>query len=120
MADDVTTGSTAPGRTPVADRRHPAHRFAGRLTAALEEVAGAPLLSLLSLSPAETTETLRELTTALTRLRALQLAVLAHADTLDLAATTHATSTAAWLRTLTPITGPAAVRDVTLATALTD
>jgi hypothetical protein len=122
MADDVTRQPAA-GRTPVGDRRHPVHVFAGRLTAALEELAGGSERgsspSLLSLSPAETTETVREVMTVMARLRGLQLAVLAHADVLDVAATVDAASTAAWLRTLIPLTGPGAVRDVKLATALT-
>ncbi len=116
MADDGTRDPVLVGRTSVEDRRHPVHVFAGRLTAALEELAGA---SMLSLGVAETVETTVELTKALSQLRALQLAVLAHADILDVAATVDATSTAAWLRTLTPVTGPGAARDVAQAKALT-
>src|SRR3712207_156175 len=115
MADDVTQQPTPPGRTPVGERRHPVHVFAGRLHAVLDDLAETALLSLDS---AETTETVVELTTALARLRALQLAVVAHADVLDVAATVDATSTAGWLRTLLPVTGPAATKDVKLAASL--
>src|SRR3712207_6572124 len=115
MADDGTERS-AQGRTPVVDRRHPVHVLAGRLNAVLDDLADT---SLLSLGVAETTETVVELTTALARLRGLQLAVLAHADVLDVAATVDATSTAGWLRTLLPVTGPGATKDVRLAADLT-
>src|SRR3712207_733106 len=116
MADDGTQQPTPPGRAPVAERRHPVHVFAGRLHAVLDDLADT---SLLSLGMAETTETVVELTTALARLRALQLAVVAHADVLDVAATVDATSTAGWLRTLLPVTGPGATKDVRLAADLT-
>ena len=102
-------------RSSVGDRVHPVHVFAGRLTAALDDLADT---STLSLGVAETVEATVELTWALSRLRAVQLAVLAQADRLDVAATVDATSTAGWLRTLLPVTGPAATRDVALATAL--
>ncbi len=46
MADDGTRDPVLVGRTSVEDRRHPVHVFAGRLTAALEELAGASMLSL--------------------------------------------------------------------------
>src|SRR3712207_8771401 len=94
-------------RTPVGDRRHPLHVFAGRLTAALDDLSG---VSTLSLSVAETAETFVELTRAVSRLRALQLAALGHADRLDVAASVDATSTAGCLRTGPPVTGPAATR----------
>ena len=115
MVDDEAGGTAVRARTPVTDRRHPVHVFAGRVAAALEELAGA---STLTLGSTETTETVVELTRALGQLRALQLAVLAHADVLDVAATVDATSTAAWLRSLVPFTGPAATREVRLAAAL--
>ena len=52
MADHVTQ-QAAPGRTQVGDRRHPVHVFTGRVTAVLDELADA---SLLSLGLAETVE----------------------------------------------------------------
>ena len=119
MADSTTRttpcGAEAVTRTPLEDRRHPLHVFAGRLSAALSELAGA---SMLSLGVSETVETTLELTTATAQLRALQLAVLALADDLDVARSVDATTTAGWLRSLVPITGPAATRDLRFAAAL--
>ncbi len=97
------------------ERQHPLHVFAGRLSADLDDLAEVPALSL---SREETAEALVELTTAVSRLRAVQLAVLAHADRIDLAASGDAPSTAAWLRSRVPVTGPGATREVALATAL--
>jgi hypothetical protein len=115
MADDDPRAAGVVDRTPVGDRSHPLHVFAGRLSAALDDLVG---VSMLSLSPGETAETTLELTRALSRLRGLQLSTIAHAEVVDVAATVDATSTAAWLRSVVPVTGPGAVRDVKLASAL--
>src|SRR4051794_20188925 len=121
MAEEETGAVGPVVRTCGADRRHPLHGFAGRLTAALDGGTGSSAsssLSLLSLGVAETVETVDELTVAVSRLKGLQLTAVGHADALDVARVADATSTAAWLRTLVPVTGPGAVREVRLATGL--
>ena len=82
-------------RTPVEERRRGAHWFAGRVHDVLDGVGEAP--GLLSLDAAETGETVLDLVRAAERLTGLALAALARADDLDVAATSGATSTQAWL-----------------------
>ena len=126
MATDEETGGgtdTRPSRPlltlreslPASQRQHPVHRLAGRLLEVLDELGGA---SVLGMSPAEAGEATVELTLAVSRLTALELATLAHADRTDVAAGVDATSTAAWLRSRLPVTATAAAGAVRLAVAL--
>jgi hypothetical protein len=112
MEEAAEAGSS---RTALADRSHPVHRFSGRLLEVLDELSGA---SLLGLSAEEAGEATIELTRALSRLTAMRLLALARADSADVAATADATSTAGWLRSRLPLTGPAAAREVRLARSL--
>src|SRR4051812_46480619 len=69
---------------------------------------------------AETAETILELQRAQAKLSAAQATLLAHAECVDVAGLSHATSTAAWLRGQVPVTPHQARRAVGLAKALQD
>src|SRR3954464_16015660 len=100
-------------RTPVAERVHRVHWFAGRIGKVLDDLTGTGAgagVRVAALTAAETVETLGELTAAINRIQGLRLAVLAHADRLDVAADSGATSTASWLAHTTPIPHPQAHR----------
>jgi hypothetical protein len=108
-------------RTPVAERVHRVHWFAGRVGEVLDDLTGHTVgggVRVAGLTAAETVETLTELTAAANRVEGLRLAVLAHADRLDLAAESGATSTGAWLAHTTRTPHPVAHRQVTLARRL--
>src|SRR3954447_9337569 len=108
-------------RTPVAERVHRVHWFAGRVGEVLDDLTGQAAQSgvrVAALTAAETGETLGELTAAINRIEGLRLAVLAHADRLDVAAESGATSTAAWLAHTTRTPHPQAHRLVKLARRL--
>lgn len=75
-------------------RTNPLHRFAGRLTGALDDLAGSPAWAM---SADEQGETLVELSRAQSRIAELRLRVLVAADRNDVGAGAGATSTAAWL-----------------------
>lgn len=102
-------------RTPVADRPHPVHHFAGRL---LDAIDGLTESSLFGLSLEHLAETTVELQLGLSKLHGLGLSILAHADRADVASLTDATSTAGWLRDRLPLTGSEAARQVKLAQSL--
>ncbi len=115
----MAAGEDAVPRSAVAgERRHPVHRLTGHLLDLLDDVTGASGASLLGLTAQEAGEATVELTHVMSRLTGLRLATLARADASDVAATTDATTTAGWLRTRLPVTGPVAARDVRLARAL--
>src|SRR5689334_1548759 len=96
MAAEVVEGEPGSGGpTPVGLRSRPWHVFSGRIHARLDELDGT---SVWSMDAAETAETVVELRRAQARLAAVEARLLAHADRLEVAATTAATSTAAWLR----------------------
>ena len=80
--------------TPLADRVHPVHGFAGAALAALDRVAGSPAWAM---TPDEQAETLLELARAEARLVELRLRVLAAADRNRIGDKDGSTSTAAWL-----------------------
>src|SRR5689334_13064976 len=95
MSAEVVGGEPEPGPTPVALRNRPWHVLSGRLHARLDELADAVVWTM---DAAETAETIVELRRARARLAAAEARLLAHADRLDVAAASGATSTAAWLR----------------------
>src|SRR3954452_6054843 len=116
MAAEVLEGEPEPGGvTPLALRSRPWHVLSGRLGARLDELAGT---SVWSMNAAETAETVVELRRARARLAAVEARLLAHAERLDVAASTGATSTAAWLRGQVRVTPGTARRAVALGTAL--
>ena len=123
MTSATQTRPGAGSRTPVAERTHPLHRFAGRLHEVLDQVTAGAGTPVWSLGEAELVETLSELQTALPRLTERILALLAHAEHTDLA--THlpsgqaATSTAAWWAEHTHSSRPQAHRQLATALALT-
>src|SRR3954453_2847773 len=87
-------------RTPVAERVHRVHWFAGRVGEGLDDLTGTGAgtgVLVAALTAAETVETLGELTAAINRIEGLRLAVLAHADRLGGAAESGATPARAWL-----------------------
>jgi len=83
-------------RTPVAERQRGVHWFSGRVHEVVDEV-GESGLALLTLSAVEAGETVLDLLRAAERLHGLALKVLAHADAVDIAELSGATSTQAWL-----------------------
>jgi Domain of unknown function (DUF222) len=101
--------------TPMELRDRPWHVLSGRLNARLDELVDTDVWSM---TPRETAETIVELQRAQAKLAAAQAKLLAHAERTDLAATTHATSTAAWLRGALPLTPRQAKDAVHLARAL--
>jgi hypothetical protein len=114
MAAEILGDSTeSRGATPLGLRDRPWHVFSGRLTARLDELAAAEVWSM---DAQETAETVVELQRA--RLGAAQARLLAHADRLDVAGRTCATSTAAWWRGQVPVTPRTARRAVALAEAV--
>ena len=102
------------------------HWFAGRVHEVLDEVMGvdpavadrSPAVCVATLSPAQTTEAVVEIGTARARLDGLEASLLAHAETVDVAAESGATSTAAWLAHDTHVTRGEANRAVRLAKRL--
>ena len=89
-------------RTPVSERSNLAHWFAGRVHQVLDYVMGspaagdiasggqgsgtAPTVCVASLSPAHTAEAVVEVDQAIARMQGVRAALLAHADTVDVAA----------------------------------
>ena len=83
-------------RTPVGDRPNRVHWFAGRVHEVLDDVTAGGVCAA-SLSAAETSEALTELTRASRRIDALRLALLTHGEVVEVATEAGATSTGAWL-----------------------
>ena len=114
-------------RTPVSERNNRAHWFAGRVHEVLDEVmgldpitTGTPMVRVAELSPAQTAETIVELAAARARLDRLEAALLTHAEDVDVAAESGATSTADWYADTTQATRGDARRSVRLANQLDD
>ncbi len=105
----------APESTPVGDRFDRVHWFAGRVHEVLDGL-GDP--HPYSLTPGQVAETVGELERAAARLSGLALRLVAQADIDDLATPAGATSTAAWLRGLVPVTRRDAVAQERLAATL--
>lgn len=88
-----------PTRTPVDTRMNRVHWFAGRVHEVLDEVAPA-VACVAELDATATAESVVELSRAMARMDALRVALLAHADRVDVATEAPgvaATSTGAWL-----------------------
>jgi hypothetical protein len=96
-------------------RDRPWHVLSGRLNARLDELAGTEVWTM---THQETAETIVELQRAQAKLAAAQATLLAHAERIDVAQLTHATSTAAWLRGEVPLTPRQARQALALAQAL--
>ena len=96
MAAEIVGREPEPGgATSLALRSRPWHVFSGRLTCRLDELADTGVWSM---DAVETAETVVELRRAQARAGGRGGGLLAHAERLDVAASTGATSTAAWLR----------------------
>ena len=112
----TTPGLDAGGfRTPVPLRRNRLHWFAGRTHEVLDEI-GQP--ATWALTPHEHGETIAELLALRSRIEAHLFAVVADADRADVAASAGATSTAAWVRAGSGVTGAEATRLVRQARAI--
>jgi hypothetical protein len=115
-------------RTPVSERKNLVHWFAGRVHDVLDDVMGletgdvaagaAPVVCVASLGPALTAEALVELAKARFRIEGLEASLLTHAESVEVAADTGATSTAAWVADETQVTRGEARRAVRLAKRL--
>ena len=126
MAIDEHTG------TPVAERRHRIHAFAGRVDAALDEILGPDgtgFVSLCNLGVGATRETITDLDRVIHRLDALKGKLLDHGDLLSIGTAEDqtgqtppipATTTAGWLADATRVPAPVAKKTVTLAKRLED
>ena len=111
----MATGVLERERTPVALRSNRVHHFAGRAHEVLDALGDA---STWALTPAERAETVAELEALEDRARARKLALIAEADETSVAADTGCTSTAAWVRAATGVTGTQAHRAVRQARAM--
>src|SRR3712207_2881381 len=90
------THLTVAAVTDTTTRSNRVHWFAGRVHEVLDDVtAGGVVVS--TLSATETSEAILELTRATRRIEALRLALLSHAERVEVAAESGAASTGAWL-----------------------
>jgi hypothetical protein len=116
MAAEILDSTPGPGApTPLEERERPWHVLSGRLNARLDELADTDVWTM---THAETAETIVELERAQAKIAAAQARLLAHAERIDVAKLSHATSTAAWLRGEVPMTPRRAKQAVVLAQAL--
>ena len=116
MAVEILDNNPHPGApTPLELRNMPWHVLSGRLNARLDELAGTDVWTM---DHRETAETIVELQRAQAKIAAAQAGLLAHAERIDVAQLTNATSTAAWLRSEVPLTPRQAKIAVGLAKAL--
>ncbi|WP_344044434.1 DUF222 domain-containing protein, partial [Nocardioides panacihumi] len=108
-----------PPRRPVASRVAGVHRFLGRLHEVLDGVLdGGEVDRLWAVSPEQLGECVREAYAAVARLEQLTLALVAQADSSDLAAYDGETSLVAWLRDRVRLAPGVAKRQITLARGL--
>ena len=98
----MTTTQTPGFSTPVEQRQHRLHHFAGRAHQVLDDI-GDPRLW--AMTPAEVAESLAELEALRDRLTAFELGLVSVAEGADLAKATGCTNTAAWVRSVTGLTG---------------
>ena len=96
---------------------HP-HRVSSAVAGVRSTLASVATVPLWSMDPLETTATLDEVKAARAQLAELETRLLAHADRIEVAAATGATSTANWHAHRTRTTRPAAHRAMRLATGL--
>ncbi len=116
MAAEIVGSEPDPGTpTPLELRNMSWHVLSGRLNARLDELAGTDVWTM---DHRETAETIVELQRAQAKLAAAQATLLAHAERIDVAQLSHATSTAAWLRGEVPLTPRQAKQAVALAGSL--
>ena len=116
MTAELIDNSPGPGTpTPLELRNRPWHVLSSRLNTRLDELANTDVWTM---NHNETAETINELQRAQAKLAAAQARLLAHAERLDIAQHSSATSTAAWLRGQVPMTPRQARRSVELARAL--
>ena len=101
--------------TAIAHQPHPVSRVVADVRDQLTGVAGIPVWSM---DAADTTSVLDEIQSAKAQLAELEARVLAHAERIDLAGSTGATSTANWHAHRTRTTRPAAHRAMRLAEGL--
>ena len=94
-------------RIPVRLRGNRLHWFAGRAHEVLDEIGQPPTWAM---TPHEHGETIAELLALRSRIEAHLFTVVADADRADVAAPAGATSTAAWVRAATGVTGAEATR----------
>ena len=111
----MTSPSPEPPRPPAGSRAHQVHRFLGRLHEVLDQVGTETVWAL---SPEELSECLSEAYAAMSRLHAVTLDLLAHADTSGLAAHEGMVHMTAWLREHARLAPAEARRQVKLAHAL--
>ena len=100
--------------TAIAHQPHPVTRALAGVRDQLSDVVGMPVWSM---DATETTATLAEVQSAKAQLAELEARLLAHADRIDVAGNTGATSTANWHAHTTRTTRAAAHRVMRLATA---
>ena len=103
--------------TAIAHQPHPVTRALAGARDQLHSVAEVPIWSM---DPTETTATIHELNALAAQVAELQARVLHHADRIDLATNTGATSTANWYAHQTRTTRPAAHRAMRMAKGLED
>src|SRR4051794_13753966 len=116
MAAEILESDSEPvAPTPLELRDRPWHVLSWRLNARLDELTETDVWAM---DHRETAETIVELQRAQAKLAAAQARLLAHAERIDVAQSTNATSTAAWLRSKVPLTPRQAKLAVGLANAL--
>ena len=116
MTAELLDNTSFPGPpTPLALRNRPFHVLSSRLNTRLDELADTDVWAM---NHTETAETIKELQRAQAKLALVEARLLAHAERLDIAQHSSATSTAAWLRGQVPMTPRQARRSVEIASAL--
>ena len=95
---------------------HHAHRVTGAVAAVRDQLSEVAEVPLWSMDAAETTAVIEDVLRAEAQLAELKTRLLTHAETVDVAGTAGATSTANWLAHHTHTTRRAAHRTVRLAT----
>src|SRR5687767_10987088 len=101
MTAELLDNTSFPGpETPLALRNRPWHVLSSRLNTRLDELADTDVWAM---NHTETAETIKELRRAQAKLALVEARLLAHAERLDIAQHSSATSIAAWLRGQVPM-----------------